>query len=104
MNSCICEWCGSAFRNDDCKINIMTKIPMKDNFYELGLAVCANCFCELSKYERDLQDRITFPYDKQITLFKVKKYNYPPIKKKKLLESWKLFTTTTRKGPKVKQR
>lgn len=96
----ICEYCSMPFQKDDVMINTMAVVNFKDNIYEFGLKVCNCCFGILGKNERDLQDRIVFPKDGQVQLYKIKSYKYPSNKRKKELESWKLFSPIRKKGKK----
>jgi len=96
----ICEYCSMPFERDDVKINSMCVVNFKNNMYEFGLTVCTPCFGLLGKNNRDIQDRIEFPKDGQVVLYKVKKYKYPPNKKQKKLEDWKLFSPIRKFGKK----
>lgn len=96
----ICEYCSIPFQKEDVIINTMAVVNFKDNIYEFGLKVCNHCFGQLGKMERDIQDRIEFPKDGQINLYKVKKYKFPCNKKRKTIENWKLFSPLIKKGKK----
>lgn len=99
MNNLICEYCSLPFR--DIKINTICVVNFKDNIYEFGLTVCSACFGLLGKFNKDIQDRIEFPKDGQVELYKIKKYRFPPDTKRKKLEEWKLFSPLRKKGSKV---
>jgi hypothetical protein len=68
--------------------------------FEFGMRVCIPCYGLLIAIGKDLQDRIKFPDDSQVVMYKVKRYVYPPKTKKKKLEDWKLFSALHRKGKK----
>jgi len=96
----ICEYCGNPFMKDDVKLNSLCVVRNSDDIYEFGLTTCVRCFSEVCKNGKDMCDRIEFPYGKQIVLYKVKKYLYPTMNKKKKLEEWKLFSPLKTKGKK----
>jgi hypothetical protein len=89
------------FEKDDVRINTICVVNFKDNMYEFGLTVCSACYCRLGKFNKDIQDRIEFPKDGQVELYKIKKYRFPPAKKRTKLEEWKLFSPLRKKGSKV---
>lgn len=97
----VCEYCGIPFEKDDVKINTVAVVNFKDNIYEFGMTVCNCCFGQLGKMNKDIQDRIIFPKDGQVVLYKVKKYLFPSKKRKTKLEDWKLFSPLRKKGSKV---
>lgn len=96
----ICEYCSMPFQKEDVVINTMAVVNFKNNIYEFGLKVCNCCFGQLGKMGRDIQDRIEFPADGQINLYKIKKYKFPTDKKRKGNESWKLFSPLIKRGKK----
>lgn len=97
----ICEWCGQPIYPDDVKIQCMCCIKNKDNMYEFCITTCSPCYGLINRNEKDLQDRVKFPDNSQVTLFKITKYSYPPIKKDKKLEEWKLFSPLRSRGKKA---
>lgn len=100
-NNLICEWCGQPIYPDEVKINAMCCIKQKDNFYEFCITVCSPCYGLINCNEKDLQDRIKFPDNSQVVLYKVKKYSFPSLKKDKKLEEWMLFSPLRKRGKKA---
>jgi uncharacterized UBP type Zn finger protein len=96
----ICEYCSNPFEKSDVQINTMCVVNFKNNIFEFGLKVCSACFGRLGKNGRDIHDRIEFPKDGQLELYKIKKYRFPPNKKQKPNEEWKLFAPLIKKGKK----
>ncbi len=88
-------------RTDDPFVISKCVVKNKDDIHEFTIKTCSLCFTNIIQHGRDEQDRITFPYDKQVKLYKVKTYLHPPIKRKKGLESWKLFSPLKTKGKKA---
>lgn len=100
MSAIVCEYCGQCIEHDEPRLNSICVVKNKDNIYEFGLLTCSPCFGLLKALEKDIQDRVVFPNDTQIVLYKVKKYLYPSKKKEKALDAWKLFSPVRTRGKK----
>lgn len=100
MSAIICEYCSQCIERNEPRMNSICIVKRKDDIHEFGITTCAPCFGLLKALDKDLLDRVVFPDDSQIVLYKVKRYLFPTKKLDKKLKDWQLFSAVRTLGKK----